>query len=174
MHYCNRNAFTLIELIIVVIIVAILASIVSPMMRDMKLRAIAQEAIVTLGIIREAERQYRIEHNSYATSYEDLFGPLRTCYNAPGKRSALDGTYFSEDCYTFYLLGGIEVPTPDTFKIVMLSYVSDPSYAPKASEMINLVINSDPESGLGYIMMDEKGNIYSDIKLLGYPRHPSL
>ncbi len=63
----RRNAFTLIELMIVVIIVAILAASAVPIYRTMVSRAYSAEIDSGLSVFRTAERMYRAEHNEYTT-----------------------------------------------------------------------------------------------------------
>ncbi len=61
----RRNAFTLIELMIVVIIVAILAASAVPIYRSMVSRAYEAEIVSGLSIFRAAERMYRAEYKEY-------------------------------------------------------------------------------------------------------------
>ena len=91
----NKKAFTLVELIVVVIIIGIIASIAAPMMLGITDKAIKTEAITALGTIREAEREYYVEHGIYVTTdAKDMYRSLGSV-----TPEALNGTYFSEECY---------------------------------------------------------------------------
>jgi len=60
-----HKGFTLVELMIVVVVVGILATIVVPQFEITQERALDREAISTLGIIRAAERAYRMEEEEF-------------------------------------------------------------------------------------------------------------
>lgn len=108
-----KNAFTLIELIIVVIIIAILAAIAMPIMSNMKARAIAAEAMTGMNAIRTSLQQYYVEHGTneglnwhIGNNPPERFPGLsiRTTGNygdlaTDGAPAALDGKYLSQDCY---------------------------------------------------------------------------
>ncbi len=61
----SKAGFTMIELMVVVIIVGILAAASVPVYRGNVKKAIATEAVATLGSIRSAERLYNAEYNTY-------------------------------------------------------------------------------------------------------------
>ena len=97
----NKKAFTLVELIIVLIIIGILATIAAPMMSSMTEKATKAEAITALGTIRTAQRAYYAEYGNYATVRDFCIpNPLIS----PG---ALNGTYFSENCYQIGDVDGV-------------------------------------------------------------------
>lgn len=60
--------FTLIELLIVLVIVGILVSFAVPQFAVTKERALDREAKATLGLMRAAERIYKMEEGSYYPS----------------------------------------------------------------------------------------------------------
>jgi prepilin-type N-terminal cleavage/methylation domain-containing protein len=61
----SKKGFTMVELLIVMIILAILVAVAAPMYFANTNRAKASEAVAALGIIRQAERDYRVNHNLY-------------------------------------------------------------------------------------------------------------
>ena len=95
-HRSNKQGFTLVELMVVAIIVAILAAVAIPLMTANKKRAIATEAEAGCGTIRTALRIHYAEHSSYPT------GSVAAAVTLTGIGDGdLDGTYFSEECYTY-------------------------------------------------------------------------
>ncbi|MFH1691691.1 MAG: type II secretion system protein [Candidatus Omnitrophota bacterium] len=61
----NKNAFTLVELMIVVVIVGILTSLAIPNFTAAKEKTLDKEAIAAMHLIKVAERQYRLATNLY-------------------------------------------------------------------------------------------------------------
>lgn len=61
----TRKAFTIVELIIIVIIIGILATFAAPLFRVTKIKNIDQEAISGLNLIYDAEKLYKLEHETY-------------------------------------------------------------------------------------------------------------
>ena len=147
------RGFTLIELIVVVIIIGILASIGEVIMSDMQKRAIASEAVVTLGAIRTAERVYYSEHGNYTVSLDELN------INADD----LTGTYFGKECYSMRLV--LDPPMTSSSLFFFCYPIKYPTSAPKAS----VVQNWPFVAPFSYIAMDRDGNIYSNIPGLGFP-----
>ncbi|MBU1852493.1 MAG: type IV pilin-like G/H family protein [Candidatus Omnitrophica bacterium] len=68
-----KNAFTLIEIMIVVIIIAVLAVVCQPMFIKAIEKAKVGEAISNLNIIRSAQKSYLLEHNTFALSIDSLY-----------------------------------------------------------------------------------------------------
>ena len=159
----HKRGFTLVELLVVIIIIGILASVAIPIMSGMTKRAVASEAIVQLGLIRTAERTYYLEHRIYTYTYADLNLRLRA-FGSPV--SDLDGTYFSENCYTGE--GGVDYPNGAGTYLIVCYLGMNGAPAPKHSIPDSWTISS---GGSGYIAMDEKGNIYSNVIGLPYPNN---
>jgi len=61
----NKKGFTMVELLVVLIIVAILAAIATPIYLANTRRARVSEAIATMSLIRQALRDYHVNHNLY-------------------------------------------------------------------------------------------------------------
>lgn len=75
----NKNAFTLLELIIVIIIVGVLASLALPRFFRVIEGARATEAVSTIGALRQAvERCYIMNAGSYENCDMDHTGPGNT------------------------------------------------------------------------------------------------
>ncbi len=60
-----KKGFTMVELLVVLIILGILVAVAAPMYLANTNRARASEAVATMGMIRQAEREYFIKHNGY-------------------------------------------------------------------------------------------------------------
>lgn len=126
----NNQGFTLVELMVVAIIVAILAAVAIPLMTANKRRAIATEAEAGCGTIRTALRIYYAEHDSYPT------GTTASATTLIGIGVGdLDGTYFSDECYTF---------TSDA-STYTIQATGDDSTAPKSEDAAEIVITLDEE-----------------------------
>ena len=117
----RANAFTLIELMIVVSIVAILATVQLPMYRAHITSAKMSEGIAGVGTIRTAMRVYSAGHNGNYPTY--------TAVNATGLSAIgihptdLDGKFFQASNYlitsatTTYTIQATLLPGGDTYII---------------------------------------------------------
>ena len=123
--------FTLIELVIVILVVSVLAGIAIPLYQAVPERSRATEAVATLGLVRQAMREYYAEYGTYRhTGFTD--GARVTVEGALGLSDGyLLGRYFSSACYTFD-----GKPTAGEFRI---SCDGSSSTAPYASEVSRVV-----------------------------------
>jgi len=63
----TRNAFTIVEILIVVIVLGILAAIVVPQFSDASMNAKEDSLEANVQIVRGQIHLYRLEHNAYPT-----------------------------------------------------------------------------------------------------------
>ena len=61
----NKKGFTMVELLVVLVIVAILAAVATPIYLANVQRARASEAVSTMALIRQGQRDYQISGGSY-------------------------------------------------------------------------------------------------------------
>ena len=61
----NKKGFTMVELLVVLVIIAILAAVATPLFLANTQRARVSEAVATMGLIRQAERDFFINRNTY-------------------------------------------------------------------------------------------------------------
>ena len=65
MRKVKLAGFTMVELLVVLVIVAILAAVATPLYIANTRRAKASEAVATMGLIRQALRDFRVNNNTY-------------------------------------------------------------------------------------------------------------
>lgn len=147
----SKKAFTLIELIVVILIICILASVTISTLNRVKMRVIASEAIAALSTIRVAEKEYYKRYQELVQNIPLLLG---------SDLSRLEGIYFGYQCYEVSL-----TIFPRGAFWVWCRLEANPSSAPKAG-----IIRSWPHTptNAAYIMMDSRGNVYSNVIGLGY------
>ena len=68
----NKQAFTLIELLIVVLIIGILAAVALPQYQKAVDKSRVFTVINTVKAIKEAQEVYYLEHGQYATNFDNL------------------------------------------------------------------------------------------------------
>jgi len=97
----NKKGFTLVELLVVLVIIAILAAVAAPIYLRHTRRARASEAVATMSLIRQAERDQFINTNLFVKVISgDLIKKLPPCAGCTGLDINL-GTpqYFCNDAY---------------------------------------------------------------------------
>lgn len=98
---CTRNAFTLVELMIVVVIVAILALVAIPLYQGNVTQARFAEGISGVGTIRTAMRVYAAGHSgAYPVVPEGTTADELSDYGLTIGATDLDGKYFTSADYT--------------------------------------------------------------------------
>ncbi len=65
MKRLTNKGFSMIELLVVLLIIGILAAVAAPLYLAHTTRARASEAVATMGLIRQAEREYFTKHGGY-------------------------------------------------------------------------------------------------------------
>ena len=61
----RKHGFTMVELLVVLVIIAILAAVATPLFLQNTKRAKVSEAVAAMGLLRQAERDYKIAHGTY-------------------------------------------------------------------------------------------------------------
>ena len=105
----NKKGFTMVELLVVLVIVAILAAVATPIYLANVQRSRASEAVASMALIRQAQRDFRINANSYFdVAAGNIDQPLPTSVAAGVPTPATAGVavdndvsqYFSNDAFT--------------------------------------------------------------------------
>jgi len=150
------RGFTLIELMIVVIIVGVLASVAAPMLSNLRVKAMCAEAVMALSTVREAMREYHLEHPEVTSANFAIAnaGHLPNAYPPGIKPGDLDGIYFSESCYAGYI--DFETSSPPWCIQCVCGFSLNT--APKSQEINAIVDNKDDPNTA--IFIDQDGNIW--------------
>jgi len=72
MNSMKKKGFTLVELLVVLVIIGVLAAIATPMYLQHIKRARASDAVATMGLLRQAMRDYNINKGYFFTVKEDI------------------------------------------------------------------------------------------------------
>jgi len=113
----NRQAFTLIELMVVVAIIAFLSSIAIPRYFRYYAKAKQVEVAIILASLHTAQQMYWAEHGTYSTNLNGVNGVgwKPEGYNGGGKRATF---YYTYGFYfpgaqegVHYFTGKLEAPT---------------------------------------------------------------
>ena len=108
----NKKGFTMVELLVVLVIVAILAAVATPIYLANVQRSRASEAVASMALIRQAQRDFRINANAYFDVLSGAAGsianPLPTSVTGTTPAPTTAGVdvdnnvtqYFSNDAFT--------------------------------------------------------------------------
>jgi len=124
----NRKGFTLIELMVVILIVAILAAVAIPILRGRIDAAKWSEGKAGAGTISVALRAYEAE----GRDPNGLTDPVDIGFID----GDLDGTYFTDECYSFVVGGG------NTWTITVNSALSTRDGVPGNPPIMYLTVTS--------------------------------
>ena len=112
-----KQGFTMVELLVVLVIVAILAAVATPILLGNRDRSIASEAVATMSLIRQTEREYSLRPggNLFAVAAGNIDNALPTNATAAGVPNPVAAglginlgvtQYFSNAAFTVTGLGG--------------------------------------------------------------------
>jgi prepilin-type N-terminal cleavage/methylation domain-containing protein len=120
----NKQGFTMVELLVVLVIVAILAAVATPIYLANVQRSRASEAVSTMGLVRQALRDYQVNANTYfdiaAGDIEETLPLVSNITLADGSVSTTSGVnvnaavakYFSNDAFSVEAAGTGVHPNP--------------------------------------------------------------
>ena len=172
----KNKGFTMVELLVVLVIVAILAAVATPVYLANIQRARASEAIAAMSLVRQAQRDYRVNHVSYYDVAADKVQnslPEKAVDTTNGHLNSADVTagtdglavdagtaqYFSNKAYTVDAVdqasGRFTTPGPVDFVIAV-----DGSQSVVCSGSVTNCAVKSTEVGNYRIEMDNSGRVY--------------
>lgn len=77
----SSAGFTMVELLVVLVIIGILAAVATPIFLGNTKKAKASEAVATMSLIRQAQRDYFINNNDYIENVTDISKTVPTGLN---------------------------------------------------------------------------------------------
>lgn len=104
----NKQGFTMVELLVVLVIIGILAAVATPIFLGNTQKAKASEAVAAMSLIRQAQRDYFINNNTYLTSISTINDPLPTGVAV----NTGVAQYFSNEAYKVVPANSPEVKAP--------------------------------------------------------------
>jgi len=153
----NGKGFTMVELLVVLLIIGVLAAIATPLYLANTNRAKASEAVATMGMIRQAEREY---YTKNAPNYLTVTSP--NLKNDPGATTnpglGIDvgiPQYFSNECY-YVTVGATDGAFTNPSAVNFIIYV-DGSKSIAATSTGGAIKNTDVANYK--LMMDNTGRV---------------
>ncbi|MBF0521448.1 MAG: type II secretion system protein [Candidatus Omnitrophica bacterium] len=107
----NKKGFTMVELLVVLLIIGILAAVAAPLYLSNTDKAKVSEAVGAMSLIRQAERDYYLSHNS---TYLDV--ALGKLSGSPDDSTAGNrGLGINVGAVQYFATGAYSVSTSGTF-----------------------------------------------------------
>ena len=163
----NGKGFTMVELLVVLLIIGVLAAIATPLYLANTNRAKASEAVATMGMIRQAEREFYTKHNAYVeVGAGDLYTSPPTTKTGSGATAKFVGglgidvghcQYFSNSAYRVDLVdvgsalntatgaGGFDfvITATGTDSVESETTGTTTSTAPKEADVFGYIVKMD-------------------------------